>query len=484
MKTFKKSLLTILFATLFTANVFSMQEEDRGQQPPKRKDETHETTAVVKKQKEDLNLFKLLPNELIERILNYHLFNSDAISKLNVNSRINDLLLLSAQQVGKVDKRFFRLTLKVVKGILDNLQKRGFHNPLEFPCFHYFIFNPYINKENIFKEFAKQHINRNNVDFGYPNNVTPFFFACLFKNIDAIKTLLKKGARVFHTIPAGGTAFSLALDERYNFSQDKAYKICKLILKKCNPNKIQNICGHCNPFKNSLFRDFNDFINMTNNNNHNYTVLHTAAANNYIKIIDLFLKYGANIEVKCSNDATPLHIAIEKENPEIVSTLLKHGANIEAKDYYSQTPLHLAAGYGFDNIVFILLKNGVKIETKKNNKFTALHMAATEGHANVVKNLLIHGAKINGSENELKLTPLHCAVYNGHNKVIETLLKNKANIEALTSTNCTPLTLAIEKNSIETIKLLLEKGASIRQEDIDIAPTEEIRQLLDSYLKR
>ena len=59
-----------------------------------------------------------------------------------------------------------------------------------------------------------------------------------------------------------------------------------------------------------------------------------------------FIKKGADIEAKNSNDSTPLHIAVKKGDIDIVEFLIKSGANIQAKEVNNWTPLHNAATKG------------------------------------------------------------------------------------------------------------------------------------------
>ena len=59
-----------------------------------------------------------------------------------------------------------------------------------------------------------------------------------------------------------------------------------------------------------------------------------------------FIKKGADIEAKNSNNSTPLHIAVKKGDIDIVEFLIKSGANIQAKEINNWTPLHNAATKG------------------------------------------------------------------------------------------------------------------------------------------
>jgi ankyrin repeat protein len=79
-------------------------------------------------------------------------------------------------------------------------------------------------------------------------------------------------------------------------------------------------------------------------------------------MIELLIRYGANIDIQDIWGNTPLLYAVDKEKIEAVETLLKHGAKVNLPDYRGNTPLHSACRLGNLNIVNLLLKNGADPE--------------------------------------------------------------------------------------------------------------------------
>lgn len=73
------------------------------------------------------------------------------------------------------------------------------------------------------------------------------------------------------------------------------------------------------------------------------TSLHIAAAHDRNDIVELLLKFGADVNAKSDGGWTPLHNACEKGCVEIVRILLDAGAEINAKLLNGMAPLHLAA---------------------------------------------------------------------------------------------------------------------------------------------
>ena len=110
-------------------------------------------------------------------------------------------------------------------------------------------------------------------------------------------------------------------------------------------------------------------------------------------------------------------------------TLLARGADVNAKDKNEETPLIMAAKAGDSETVKLLLDKGADANASRREepvpcmppRWTAIEWAARKGHSNVVKVLLDRG-----------VTPSDEA-----------------------------LLLAVRSNVIETVRMLLDKGASV-----------------------
>lgn len=97
---------------------------------------------------------------------------------------------------------------------------------------------------------------------------------------------------------------------------------------------------------------------------------------------------------------------------------------------------------------------------------TALMCAAAKGHTECLCLLLEKGANPNalawwsGDEGR---PPLMCAVDGGHSECVSALLKNGANVNKRDMRGFTAIHVAVFRNNIEMVKLLLEKGANVLQ---------------------
>lgn len=136
---------------------------------------------------------------------------------------------------------------------------------------------------------------------------------------------------------------------------------------------------------------------------------------------------------------------------------------VNEKSWNDWRCLHASAEAGFIEITQMLIECGAEINALNNVKYTALHLAASKGHDKIVKLLLDHGANVSlHTEAGLNGSALHFASGNGHYDCVRVLV-NLPNHEelvcAFSGDYCTALHLAVAGQSIDIVKLLLEKGA-------------------------
>ncbi|CAO4373469.1 unnamed protein product [Caenorhabditis nigoni] len=87
-------------------------------------------------------------------------------------------------------------------------------------------------------------------------------------------------------------------------------------------------------------------------------LLHWAAINNKIEIIELILSHGGNVDLIGGHmRSTPLHWACYNSQIAAVICLIKSGANPAIRNMNGETPLHIAANTGnFPLIAYLLVK--------------------------------------------------------------------------------------------------------------------------------
>uniref|UniRef100_A0A8B9CZ54 Uncharacterized protein n=1 Tax=Anser brachyrhynchus TaxID=132585 RepID=A0A8B9CZ54_9AVES len=85
------------------------------------------------------------------------------------------------------------------------------------------------------------------------------------------------------------------------------------------------------------------------------TLLHVAATNGHLAIMEYLISKGAKPDVKDKKGRTPLHRAAEKGDKTMVEMLLNANADPNAQDKEKRTPLHAAAERGHLSVVRVLL---------------------------------------------------------------------------------------------------------------------------------
>ncbi|CAG9760195.1 unnamed protein product [Ceutorhynchus assimilis] len=177
------------------------------------------------------------------------------------------------------------------------------------------------------------------------------------------------------------------------------------------------------------------------------------------EIAKLLLSKGAHVDVQTEYGKTTLLSSTKKGYAKVVEVLLEYNANVNLALKSGFTPLHISAQEGNLEISTMILNKGANVNAAGKNGITALHLAAQNGHAGVVKLLLECNAKFD-SEFQFHNAPL----------LLETeklFLDWGADINTSTKDNLSPLHVAIENGHKTVIKLLLECGAIVYNQDTD-----------------
>ena len=96
------------------------------------------------------------------------------------------------------------------------------------------------------------------------------------------------------------------------------------------------------------------------------TPLHLAAGKGNIKVPEVLIKNGAEVDAKDSKQyKTPLQVAAQNGNKAAAELLIAKGADVNAKEgYYGETPLYLAISKGHKELADLLRKHGGVIRKK------------------------------------------------------------------------------------------------------------------------
>jgi ankyrin repeat protein len=206
-------------------------------------------------------------------------------------------------------------------------------------------------------------------------------------------------------------------------------------------------------------------------NYHGETPLHLVSRGDYdspddgVRVAELLLGCGTDVNVRDKVDWTPLHSASNNGKPEIVQVLLSHGAKVNAENDLGETPLHLArqGEYGSQfgvRVAKLLLDGGVDVNARDKRYWTPLHAASYYGRLEIAQVLLDHGALAKVEDDQGK-TPLHQVSQGnfesqeagGH--IVELFLGRGVDANAQDKNRETPLHLASRCGRLEIVRALL-----------------------------
>lgn len=129
-----------------------------------------------------------------------------------------------------------------------------------------------------------------------------------------------------------------------------------------------------------------------------------------------------------------------------------------------ETPLHLASALNRLDCVDALLRHRSSICRANADGLTSIHIAAMKGSADVLNHFLTAGnsfyspAQLLKVEDNEKGTPLHAAVLGGALESVKILLNYGASIMAQTDGLATPLHLACSQGSLGMVNVMCEYG--------------------------
>jgi ankyrin repeat protein len=79
-----------------------------------------------------------------------------------------------------------------------------------------------------------------------------------------------------------------------------------------------------------------------------------------IDMVRIFLRHGADVEMREDSGRGALHLAVSAENTELIQLMLDHGAVVDAKDKYGYTPEHSTS----DPKIRMILRNHANAQSK------------------------------------------------------------------------------------------------------------------------
>ena len=186
-----------------------------------------------------------------------------------------------------------------------------------------------------------------------------------------------------------------------------------------------------------------------------YTALHFSCVYDHVDIVRTLVKHKANVNARTDSGETPLTLAARSKHDNVVHALSDYNCEIYAKD--SNTALlHLSCERGYVGIVRTLVtEHKADVNARTDSGDTPLTLAARHGYDNVVHALLSDSQCLVDAKGQGGYTALQYSCRYGHVDIVRTLVKHKANVNARTDSDDTPLTLAAENGHDNVVHAFL-----------------------------
>ncbi|QRM13767.1 ankyrin repeat family protein [Fowlpox virus] len=184
--------------------------------------------------------------------------------------------------------------------------------------------------------------------------------------------------------------------------------------------------------------------------------LHIAIKNDNVEMVQLLIDNGADTDC-CNNTihGTPLQCAILNENYRITDALLESGADTH-EIYTKNHPIIEAIKLDNLPLVRLLLRHGADVNTFDPLYGYPIHLAIRYGNIDIIKELLYHGVIESYS---LYPSLLHQSIMCNNKEVVLLLISMGFDVNAKDNEGNTPMHLAVQKNLVGIVKILLDKGA-------------------------
>ena len=213
--------------------------------------------------------------------------------------------------------------------------------------------------------------------------------------------------------------------------------------------------------------------------------LHAAALNGKTDLIQLLIDHGADVDATDNQGRTALGLVAIQNEPAVAKRLIAAKANLEIRNKTGNTALHEAAQAGSTAVASLLLDSGATVDSTNYANATPLLLAVVNGRADAARVLLEHKADPNHrggvtqlggnyGPQSLNTQPLFLGAAFVNPEILKSLLDAGANPEGDSAQPSGALAIAIGRNNVDAVQLLLQHGANPnRPENDGISPLNE-----------
>lgn len=269
-----------------------------------------------------------------------------------------------------------------------------------------------------------------NIEQGDIYGWTPLIRAVHLKQITSIDTLISLGAQINHQDNKGWSSLHHAASpirekETSETEKERNQIAINIIEQTSNLSNFTQATLE-NPDINIIFKLIESGANTEAKNQNEQTPLYVAVAYQELLISTALLYLGSNVDTYAYNNWTPLYRAISQGNIALVQLLLKYQADVNHKTeklgwnalMMTTNDTHHANDDDQAQIVPLLLQVGSHIEETTTSGLTASMNAAINGKLAVLKALVENGADIHVTNIlEENKTILDYAIENKHSDI-------------------------------------------------------------------
>ncbi|XP_044153104.1 fibronectin type 3 and ankyrin repeat domains protein 1 [Bufo gargarizans] len=158
-----------------------------------------------------------------------------------------------------------------------------------------------------------------------------------------------------------------------------------------------------------------------------FTPLMVAAQRGDLRIVQLLIDHGADINQVNGSGKNSLMLACFSGHLEVVEYLRRQGASWENRDKGGCTAMHWAVDGDNLKLIEWMIADGCEVDVKDScSRWTPLMLvSAVTGNPDVAQRLIAAGADVNVKDKDGK-TPLMVAALNNHERLVRLLIENGA----------------------------------------------------------
>ena len=202
------------------------------------------------------------------------------------------------------------------------------------------------------------------------------------------------------------------------------------------------------------------------------------------KLLDRAVKENLDdaANLKDEGEFPLLHWAALNDNVPIIDCLINRGANVRLKNGRGEEPLAWAALRGHRRASTALLRHGASEDSLDDRGYSVMHHAAQNNHVHLLDFYRRRGCDVDRPDSKGR-APIHWACYMNHERTAEWLIRKGADIHRIDVEQCTPLHWAAIKGTYKTVKILLRSGASDLLDNPDVTGMTPVQLAADKAAK-